>query len=301
MSENFTQQHKLVEEISNKGWPANIAGRDGYEIVLLKKVGDGGTHFHRILKPGETLKWHERIFGNFMALTVDMRYGRSFLVERTCITRERGCEVVVKANVCYRVINTRTVAVGTDDPLGKLRDKVIATLNRELATYLEIEIGPTLVEQIIRSIGWVPELGLKIEDAEVIEFMPNTRLVKEEKLHLLEEHGQLARDVFGAFANRDQVLLKARLEEIKPAIKDYIDRQREIEDPIDPEMILHWLDLVATSSGTWIRNLVETGQLVLDNDIINQLPSKELLPTPPKVKESEGDGSKKSPDNSSFT
>jgi hypothetical protein len=180
------------------------------------------------------------------------------------------------------------------DPLGKLRDKVIATLNRRLAAYSENEVNPMFIEEIIRSVGRVHELGLKVEDAEVIEFTPNIRLVKDEKLYLLKEHTELARDVFEALANRDQLLLKARLEEIKPAIKDYIDRQKEIEDYVDPEMILHWLDLAATSSGAWIPNLVENGQFVLDSNILTQVHSQELLSKSTEIEEDHEKGSENS-------
>jgi hypothetical protein len=187
MTENFTREHKLVEDISSKGWFANPAGRQGYEVIILEQVGDGGTHFYHSLRPGETLRLGERLFGRFIALAVDVRHARKFPVEGHFAARERGRKVTVQVNVRYRVTDARVVAMETLDPLGELRDKVIATLNRELARYPEGDINPALIERVILSVGPAPHLGLTVEGAEVIEFTPDSRLtehvVQEEDLH----------------------------------------------------------------------------------------------------------------------
>ena len=130
MSDNFTREHKLVEEIVSQGWFTSPAGRQGYEVIVLERVGDGGTRFYHNLKPGETLRFSERVFGKFIALAVDVRYARSFPIEGQFAARERGRFVTLKANVRYRVTDARVVAMETLDPLGALRDKVIAVLNR---------------------------------------------------------------------------------------------------------------------------------------------------------------------------
>ena len=46
MSDNFTQEHGLIEEITSKGWFANPAGRQGYEVIVLENKGDGGTRLY---------------------------------------------------------------------------------------------------------------------------------------------------------------------------------------------------------------------------------------------------------------
>lgn len=179
MVANFTREHGLVEEITSKGWFANPAGRQGYEVIILERVGDGGSRFYCSLKPGETLRFSERMFGNFSALAVDTRHARSFSIDREFATRDRGRKVTVQGNVRYRVTDARIVAMETVDPLAELRDKVIAALNRELAKYAESQISPSLVEQIIRNIGPVPHLGLTIEDSEILEFTPDSRLTQQ--------------------------------------------------------------------------------------------------------------------------
>jgi len=179
MSENFTRDHKLVEEITSKGWFANPAGRQGYEVILLEQVGDGGTRFYHNLKPGETLRASERLFGKFIARAVDVRHARSFSIDKDFPVRERGRKIGVRANVRYRVTDARIVAMEALDPLGELRDKVIATLNREMMNHSEESVTPALVERIIRSVGTVAHLGLLVEDAEIIEFRQDPRVTKQ--------------------------------------------------------------------------------------------------------------------------
>lgn len=186
MSNNFTYEHKLIESISSQGWLANPAGRQGYEVILLQQVGDSGTRFYCSLKPGETLRVSERLLGKFTALSVDVRHARSFPITGKFSAQERGRKVELRANVRYRVTDAKVVAMETVDPLGELRDRVIATLNRELLRYSESEITPTLVERIIRQVGPVPHLGLTVEDAETLEFSADSRhtgrLTEEEDL-----------------------------------------------------------------------------------------------------------------------
>lgn len=194
MSDNFTYEHKLIEDISSQGWFANPAGRQGYEVILLEQVGDGGTRFYCNLKPGETLRFSERVLGKYTARSVDVRHARSFPIAGKFSAQERGRKVELRANVRYRVTDAKVVAMETVDPLGELRDRVIATLNRELLRYGESEITPTLVERIIRQVGPVPHLGLTVEDAEALEFSADARytgrLTEEEDLtHELRLNG----------------------------------------------------------------------------------------------------------------
>ena len=173
---NFTHEHGLIEEITSKGWFANPAGRQGYEVIVLENKGAGGTRFYAALKPGETLGFGERLMGKFSARAVDIRHARSFPVQGEFGARERGRKVYLKANVRYRVIDARIVAIEAVDPLAELRDKVIATLNRELSRFSEAEITPGVVEKVIRSVSLVPHLGLQVDDAEVLEFRADPRI-----------------------------------------------------------------------------------------------------------------------------
>jgi len=183
MEENFTHQHKLVEVITNSGWFADPAGKEGYEIIVLEKVGSGGTKYYASLKAGETLRWTERLFSQYVVFQVDLRRARAFSINGSFFTRERGRSVNLNANVRYHVTNARTVATQTVDPLGELRDKVVSTLNREMKRLPESEITPATIEDIIEGVGNMPHLGLAVESAEVQSFSGDTRVIQ----HVINE------------------------------------------------------------------------------------------------------------------
>jgi hypothetical protein len=306
MKKNFTQEHGLVEEISSKGWLANPAGRQGYEVIILEQVGDGGTRFYASLKAGETLRLSERLLSKFIVRAVDVRYARGFPVEGDFGARERGRKVTLRTNVRYRVTDARVVAMETVDPLSELRDKVISTLNRELARYPESEITPGLVERIISSVGPVLHLGLTVEGAEVIEFTPDSRLtqhvVEEEDLGheisvesrkreaelrwkqekhstvdlsdinaLMHEYPELIPQIFNTFATRDQQLLQAQMSVVGPAIEAYIQQQRDIDAEIDPEEIANIMRRSMAPSQAQFTSPVDK-RIAWGSDVVDALP-----------------------------
>lgn len=308
MTENFTREHKLVEDISSKGWFANPAGRQGYEVIILEQVGDGGSRFYCSLQPGETLRFGERVFGNYVALAVDMRHARSFPIEGQFAALERGRKVTLRANVRYRVTDARVVAMETVDPLGELRDKVVATLNRELARYPEEQINPGMVEKVIRSVGPVPHLGLTVEDAEVTEFIPDPRItdhvVKEEDVQhsiaiqgiehradlegkqeqyeaidlsninvLMQEYPDVIPHVFATFAERDRRLLEAQIGTVKPAIEAYIRQKQENNEDIDPEEIARIMRQAISPSRPQLKSPVEPGKIIWGDEVVDALPA----------------------------
>jgi len=215
MSENLTRQHDLVKEITNKGWFANPAGKQGYDVILLERVGDRGTRFYHSLKPGETLRIAERLLSSYIALEVDMRHARAFSVIGEFITRDRGKKVSLNLNVRYHVSDARIVAMETVDPLGELYSKVVATLNRDLQNYPEREVSPTLIERIVQSIGDVPHLGLTVEDVETITFSSDSRITN----YVLEEENVQHSITLDAAKRRASLIAQAEEEEASLQIK----------------------------------------------------------------------------------
>ena len=345
MAANFTREHKLVEDISSKSWFANPAGRQGYQVILLELVGDGGTRFYHSLGPGETLRVSERLFGKYTALAVDTRHARSFPIQGQFYTRNRGRKVILQANVRYRVIDARVVAMETLDPLGELRDMVTATLNRDLANYSEVDITPFVIEQVISKVGQAPHLGLTVEGAEILEFTPDTRMtqqtVEQEDLRhdviiggirsqaefdeadrqqaakirwkqethsaidlsdinvFLHEHPELADKIFSTFAGRDQLLLQTRMEAMGPAIQDYIDRQRDIEGEVDPDVIIKMLDTASTPASTRLQSPVQHQIVWGDEEVVDAQPAEQPYTTFTEEDEAPEEGGKKPPDDSS--
>lgn len=309
MSDNFTHEHKLVEDISTQGWLANPAGRQGYEVVILEQIGDGGSRYYCSLKPGETLRLSERVLGKFTARAVDVRHARAFEVGGQFGARERGRKVTLRAKVRYRVTDARVVAMETLDPLGELRDKVISTLNRDLSSHPEANINPGLIERIIRNVGEVAYLGLMVEDAEVIEFTPDSRLTgqtvsREDLEHevsintireraeleslsrqhstidlsninvLMHKYPDLIPQIFGTFAERDRRLLEAQMNVVGPAIQAYIEQQKEDGNIIDPEEIARIMRQ-AIAPPMPLHNPV--GQIVWGDDAIDVTPQRSQI------------------------
>lgn len=215
MTENLTRQHGLVHEITNKGWFANPAGKQGYDVILLERVGDGGTRFYHSLKPGETLRLAERLLSSYIALEVDMRHARAFPVSGSFNTRDRGKKVTLELNVRYHVSNAQIVAMETVDPLGELQSKVLATLNRDLQGYSERDITPATVERIVQGIGQVPHLGLTVEDVEIISFSSDSRI----NSHVVEEEDVQHTIAIEAARRRASIEAQSELEDATLQIK----------------------------------------------------------------------------------
>ncbi|RMD88393.1 MAG: hypothetical protein D6813_12155 [Calditrichaeota bacterium] len=169
MSENFTRSEGLVKEISITGWFAGPEGQQGFEVVVLKKT-KRGSRYIRTLKPGEKLDFGERFGSDHIALAVDLRAGRYFTIQRNFDVYERGRSIKVQAKVRYRVTDVANVAMNHVDPLGELRDKVIAALTCELKKHREASITPKTIEGIIRGVEYIPDLGLMIVGADIIDF-----------------------------------------------------------------------------------------------------------------------------------
>lgn len=222
MAENLTRQHGLVHEITNQGWFANPAGKQGYDVILLERVGNGGTRFYHLLKPGETLRLAERLLSSYIALEVDMRHARAFPVSGSFNTRDRGKKVSLELNIRYHVADSRIVSMETVDPLGELQSKVISILNRDLQGYAERDITVTLIERIIQGIGQVPHLGLTVEDVEVMSFTSDSRITS----HVVEEEDVQHSISIEATKRRAGIIAQSELEDA--SIENKIKRHNAI-------------------------------------------------------------------------
>lgn len=215
MAENLTRQHGLVHEITNKDWFANPVGKQGYDVILLERVGNGGMRFYHSLKPGETLRIAERLLSNYIALEVDMRHARAFPVSGSFNTSDRGKKVTLELNIRYHVSNAQIVAMETDDPLGELQSKVNAILNRDLQGYSERDITSATIERIVQGIGQVPHLGLTVEDVEIISFSSDSRIDS----YVVEEENVQHSTAIEAAKRRARIEAQSELEDADLQIK----------------------------------------------------------------------------------
>lgn len=293
---NFTQEQGLVTPITEQGWFTRPAGREGYEVVVLEKVATG-NRYYCTLRPGETLRFGEVVFGKFFVYAVDMRYGKAFPVEGEFATQERNRKVTLKANVRYRVTDSRQVAVGADDPLAEVRDKVVAALNRELARYPHDSVSEALCEDIIRKVGYFPNLGLSVEGAEIIQFSPEPRVLgyrteeeeQEHKLRLqeraaeaeIQEAGRRERarmdldeEKIRRFDLRDPNVFMHIRQDMVPRLLDMMDRRQALELQAQER----GMDIMDSAIRTYLKQQIEAGKEYVNLDEVANAVRTYLLP-----------------------
>lgn len=289
MEENLTRQHKLVEEITSSGWFADPAGKEGYEILVLEKVGNGGTRYYASLKAGEKLRWTERLFSQYLVYQVDLRRARAFSVSGQFSTRERGRSVTLSANVRYHVANARTVATQTVDPLGELRDKVISTLNKDLKRYTENEVTPDVVETIIENIGNLPHLGLAIESAEVQNLGGDSRVTQ----HIVEEEDIRHNISIGEIRHQSELSARdldheADIRREQQSHDADIKRRQQLHDAIDlrnmnvfmhehPELVQQILLTLTARDNKLLDANIDVAKASVDRYIAQQLEMNQVI------------------------
>jgi len=244
-SANFTRQQGLVTTITENSWFSRPAGREGYEIVVLEKVG-AGNRYYAILRPGDRLRLGEVVFGKFDVYAVDMRQGLVFPIEGEFPTQERNRKLTLRANVRYRVTDSRQVAVDTSDPLGEVRDKVLDALNRTLARYPHNSVHETLCADIIRGVGSFPHLGLTIEGAEILQFEPEGRTLGyrtegEEQEHKLQLERRKAR----AEVEQAEMRERSRMNLDEEKIRRFDLRDPNVFMHVRPDMVPAVLNMVS--------------------------------------------------------
>ena len=166
--ENLTRKHGLVQEITNTSSMSNPSGMQGFEMILLEKIGDGGTQYYTSLKPGDSLKMSERVFSNYMIFQVDMRH-QMLPISGSFNTKNHGKKVTIELNVRFYVYDARLVATENIDPLGELKSNILSTLNRELQKHSETDINASIIDEIVQKIVPPPRLGLTVENVDVID------------------------------------------------------------------------------------------------------------------------------------
>jgi hypothetical protein len=205
---NFTRKQGLVTKITESSWFSRPAGREGYEIVVLEKVGTG-NRYYATLRPGDRLRLGEVVFGKFDVYAVDMRHGLAFPIEGKFPTQERNRKLTLEAKVRYRVTDSRQVAVGASDPLGEVRDKVLNILNCTLSGYRHESVNEGLCAQIIRRVGSFPNLGITVEKAEILQFEPERRTLDYRTEEEEQEH-ELRMEQRAAQAEIEQAEMRER-------------------------------------------------------------------------------------------
>lgn len=169
LMENLTRKFNLVQEIKHVGFFSNPAGVENFDMIVLEKVGSGGTRVYKQLRPGETLNIAERMLGSFIAVKIDMKQGRQFPVEGEYMTREKIKTIFVSGNVRYHVTDSALVASSTD-PLREVQDKIQAELTASLMELTESEVNVRKISYLVRDMDEFQHLGIQIESYDILDF-----------------------------------------------------------------------------------------------------------------------------------
>jgi hypothetical protein len=306
MSEsNFTQSEGLVKPITEKGWFKRPSGQEGYEVVVLEKVSSG-NRYYSTLRPGETLRIGEVVFGKFLVYAVDVRHGRAFPVSGEFATQERNRKIKLAANVRYRVTDSRQVAVGAADPLSEVRDRVINVLNRDLARYPHDQVNEALCADLIRQVGNLPHLGLVVEGADILQYEPEGRTLgyrteAEEQAHRLRMESRQAEaeirlgearecsrmdmdeEKIQRFDLRDPNVFMHVRPDMVPAVLDLLSERERVN--------LHakqlGVELLAKSMEAYLQQKLEAGEEFISLDDVAGFVRKNLLAGLPAPSEAE--------------
>ena len=233
MSNELTKSEKLIRQVG-EGWLANPAGKQGFEIIVLEKSGSTGEQYYASLKPGQRLKLSERLFGSYRVLEVDIRKGKLLNFSQSFNSKNRGRSIEVQLTVYYHVQNAALVAMETFDPLQRLRNTIISTLNTELMQYTESEITPTLIKRIVSNIGHLQSIGLVVEDADVIQFSGDKRITEgtiAEENRVAEARHQKESHISSLAAAEQQQRSQIKIEEERQQaqIRTHEDRTKRID------------------------------------------------------------------------
>lgn len=241
---NLTQEQGLIVPITDSGWFSRPAGREGYEVVVLEKVGNGNRYYMTLL-PGQSLRLGEVVFGKFNVYAVDIRYGRAFPVTGQFMTQERNQKVTLNANVRYRVTDSRQVALGTADPLQEIKNRVIDALRRNLSRYPHNSVNESLCVDTIRSVGAFPHLGLVVEGAEILEFSPEGRTLGYRTETEEQEH-KLRLELRSTVANIDtsEMRERSRMSLDEEKIQRFDLRDPNVFMHVRPDMVPAVLEMV---------------------------------------------------------
>jgi len=230
---NLTRTQGLAQEIKEKSWYTNPAGKHGYEIILLERIGVGGSRYYHRLKAGETLQLSERLFSNFIALQIDMRQ-RVLHIAHSFRTKDFRA-ILIEMNVIYRAIDARIIALETDDPLQEMYGRIVARLNKELEKQNEINITSELVEGIAKTTELGPWIGLSIERVNVLS-VKQTIDIGNLNMLMMESPDVIPR-VLKAFSQTEQKVINEKVENIEEKILLYIEQQTLLGDKVEPEEI----------------------------------------------------------------
>jgi len=194
MNSNLTIESGLIKEITSQSFIVNPSGKEGFEVILIEKVGKDKTRFYASLKPGESLTISERLFGKFEAIVVDMRL-RIQNFQDAILLPKINKHLFIDVQIAYRVIDAKKIALELVDPIRDLHEIIFSTLSRKLEDFEESEITSKVIAEIILDTERINTLGLKVIKVKVEISFPSKEVTLRKRK---------SKKVFICYSRKDQ-------------------------------------------------------------------------------------------------
>lgn len=223
MAENLSFHQKLIE----KQTTGNPAGREGFEVIIMRQVGGTGDRYYGTLAPGEMLGIADRFLGSFYSYIVDTRPTRILEIDMEFPSADPLLKERVQASILYHVINAHKVALEVEDPLRKFRDRIVGVLRHEIGQLSYQNITEPICKQWIINVGAVQHLGLTVEGVDHIIVEHDSKVLRgRQQRHERDYSLGLGKDISEA-AHQQALRKKQQEQELKDIeIRAQINQQR---------------------------------------------------------------------------
>lgn len=275
-NENLTEIEGLIKRVEATRRTGLPRSENGTEVVVLERLGNGLTRY--IDAQNKPLTIPERIWGKYIFCIVDTRQ-RRLKVEDSFTTKDKVYKVDVAATIQYQVSDAKKVVVGVEDPLGYVKDHVVATMRTEIAN-TPIE---TLDEQKIKNIlsmiasarlgDYYPDVGITILGGVVTKFKMDEGLVAHlQKLSNLDAKREIEKK---EFEQREEILSIIGLQD--DPIARFIIHSKQEDIGRLAQVVSKNMEIQGEIDRQRYSQYIELFRLMLDNHLLDQSAVTELV------------------------
>ena len=132
MSNKLCVREGLIRVENAERFQSKPEAADHAHVVVMKKSGKTLRYYTTLRSVNERLSIGEKFWGDYICYIVDMSL-RHTKIEQEFVTRDHITPVQIIADIAYKVIDAKQVALGVDDALLGLRDEITNHLKKEIS------------------------------------------------------------------------------------------------------------------------------------------------------------------------
>lgn len=129
--EKLTIREGLIQVVSAERFRSKPMGGTNAHVVVMQKTGGALRHYCTLRSNQDRLSIGEQLWGDFVCYVVDLAQ-RKMQIEQDYVTFDRITNVHVVTHLTYHAVDGERVALGVDDALRSLREKLVTLLRREI-------------------------------------------------------------------------------------------------------------------------------------------------------------------------